>query len=131
MILPTEIMASPSILCVDNQSLVGDVVFKFFKSNGYLVDRAADAQEAWDKISAAADRFNVLVAEHEMKPFSALELVRRIRDTAYVGRIIVHAATLTGMEIAEYRSLSLDALITAEENAKRLLGVAQAFHGEV
>lgn len=131
MILPAEIMASPSILCVDNHSLVGDVVFKFFKCNGYLVDRAGDAEEAWGKISADADRFNVLVAEHKIEPFSALELVRRIRGTDYFGRIIVHADFLTAIEIAEYRSLSLDALITAEENAKRLMGVAEAFHGEV
>ena len=119
-----------SILSVDGGTTVGEALVHLFQTAGYAIDRAKDGLGAWEMISANVARFNVLITDHALPRLSGLELVQRVRDLAFVGRIIVHTDQLGARDRAAYAALSLDALVVKPVEAEKLLAVVKAFHGE-
>ena len=115
------------ILCADDNTILGDILVRFFTQAGHTVNHAADGLEAWDRMSKDLAYFEVLVTNHEMPGLSGLELVDLLRQADYRGRIIVHSGALTVRQTADYRALKVDGIVAKATAAEELLRVVEAF----
>ncbi len=117
-----------AILCVDDHTLVGDALMKVFSTAGYTAERASDGEEAWAKLSADLRRFDVLITDHEMPRLTGLQLVGRLRDANFPGRIIVYSATLTPEDEQLYRGMGVEAIVVKSPEPAKLMAIVKAFH---
>jgi DNA-binding response OmpR family regulator len=117
-----------TILCADDHTLVGDAVVKVFSTAGYTVERASDGEEAWQKLAANLQKFDVVITDHDMPRANGLQLVRRLRDAKYAGRIIVHSSGLSDADAAIYREMGVEKVVMKSPDAAKLLGIVKALH---
>ena len=116
------------LLCADDHTLVGEALVKVFTTAGYQVVHVDNGRAAWEKISSEPKRYHVVITDHSMPEFDGLQLVQRLRQTNFAGRIIVYSASLTPEEDLAYRKLSVDAIVQEGPNSAKLLAVVEAFH---
>ena len=117
-----------AILCADDHTLVGDALMKVFGTAGYHVERASDGEEAWSKLARDLTRFDVLITDHEMPRLTGLQLVGRLRDAKYPGRVIVYSAGLTPGDEELYRGMGVEAIVVKSPEPAKLLAIVKAFH---
>src|SRR5205814_6954378 len=75
------------------------------------VTSASDGWMALMKIGAAAEPFDVVITDHNMRRVNGLELVRRLREREFAGKIIVLSAHLTKENIRAYEELNVDMML--------------------
>lgn len=128
--LPTHLGTKKKlrILCADDNSLLGDVLVKYFSTAGHEVEHVLDGLEAWEKISKDISYFDVLVTDHHMPGVTGLELVELLGQSSFCGRIIVHSASVADGDSEKYRSLGVTHVITKAADAQELLEIVEAFH---
>jgi CheY-like chemotaxis protein len=69
-----------------------------------------DGGQALAKL-AADPTIDLLITDHTMPRMSGLELVRRLRETGYNGKILVLSAHLSRQNRAAYDSLGVEAML--------------------
>lgn len=116
------------IICADDQSLIGDVLVRLFTLAGHIVERFNNGLNAWERMSQDIGHFDVLITEHEMRGLTGLELVERLRQSNYRGRIIVHSGSLSAPVTENYRTYRVDAIVAKGTEGEELLKVVEAFH---
>ena len=101
--------ASHRILVVDEDSdtrLLYDVVLT---SPGYHVDFAADGAAGWQALKA--NRYDLLITEHEMPNLTGVELVKMLRAARMALPVVMAAGRLPTHELARNLSLQLAATL--------------------
>jgi two-component system OmpR family response regulator len=128
--LPNQVTTKKSlrILCADDNTVLGDVMTRFFTTAGHTVEHVAGGLEAWDRLSGDIGHFDVLVTDNEMPGLNGLELVELLRQTDYRGRIIVHSGSLSPKAVAAYRALGVDSIVAKTTLAAELLGIVESFY---
>jgi DNA-binding NtrC family response regulator len=97
---------------------------------GYRVTRAENLETAIQLASAAKDRIDVVISDHDVPPGSALDVLQRLKESGYRGRAIVYTSRLTPAQRAQYSQQSLDAVVEKKDDAGRLLSIMKVLHGE-
>jgi two-component system response regulator HydG len=69
----------PDIMVVDDERIVRESLYHWFKKGGYKVDTAASGQEALEKL--ARYPFELLFVDIKMPGMSGLELLEKIKET--------------------------------------------------
>lgn len=128
--LPTHLRPKKKlrILCADDNSLLGQVLVKFFSTAGHEVEHVSDGLAAWRRISADTRYFDALVTDHQMPELNGLELVALLGQADFCGRIIVHSASVSKEEAEAYRARGVGHIIFKTTTAQELLEVVEAFH---
>jgi CheY-like chemotaxis protein len=78
---------------------------------GHKVDSVSDGHLALKLISANPSAFDVVITDHHMPTVSGLELVARLREMNYTGRIIVFSSELSEAVDASYRKHKVDFIL--------------------
>lgn len=115
------------ILCADDNTLLGDILIKVFSLAGHSAEHVADGAAAWERMANASADYDILVTDHRMPGLSGLELVERLRQANFPGRIIVHSAALAEKDTQAYRLMAVDAIVVKPAAAEALLGIVEAF----
>lgn len=118
------------LLCIDPHTVVGDALHNILTTAGYRVTRAENLETAIQLASAAKDRIDVVISDHDVPPGSALDVVQGLKHSGYHGRVIVYTSDLTGAQRAQYSQQSIDALVEKRDDAARLLSIMKVLHGE-
>lgn len=128
--LPTHLRPKKKlrILCADDNSLLGQVLIKFFATAGHEVAHVSDGLDAWTKLSSDTAHFEVLVTNHHMPGLSGLELVEMLAESSFRGRIIVHSVSLDAGAADRYRALGVEHIVFKSTAARELSEVVEAFH---
>lgn len=113
------------VLCAEDQPIYADLVAVRFEDAGHKVKCVPDGQVAWETILENTFRFDLLVTDQQMPRLDGIALVRRLRDTGFPGRVIVHAAGLTADMVAQFERLKVDAIIPKGPESDHLLGTAE------
>lgn len=79
--------------------------------DGHQVDSVADGHLAFDKVQKAPDLYDVVITDHHMPTVSGLELVAKLREIDFPGKIIVFSSELSSMVDAGYRSHRVDHIL--------------------
>ena len=97
------------ILVADDDQDSRDLENLVLTRAGYLVDAAADGEEAWQALIST--HYDLLVTDHKMPRLSGLDLVARIRAWGITLPVIVNSAWPGLDEAAEHSHLCLAAIL--------------------
>ena len=109
------------ILCAEDNTLLADGLIVLFSRAGYIVDRADDGQQAWEKMARDIGYYDVLLTDNQMPRLNGLALVRRVRTANFRGRIVVHCSGLSADEIDGYQALAVDWIVMKATQPEELL----------
>lgn len=113
------------VLCAEDDDHIALMLKFALEHAGHLVERVADGQQAFDRITSDLNFFDLLVTDHQMPRLSGRGLVEKLRDTAFSGRIIVHCSLLHEVDAAAYRGFAVDHIFTKPVQVAELLEAIQ------
>jgi CheY-like chemotaxis protein len=113
------------VLWVDDQPTVREVTEIFLSRAGYDVESAANGEAAWEKIGRDIDAFDLVITDCQMPLLNGVELVKRLRERNFAGRIIVFSSGLDSDLTNEFRALQVDAIVPKGSPAAELLSTVQ------
>jgi CheY-like chemotaxis protein len=105
-------MNSPlNILIAEDERSVAFSIFFALKPDGHRIEMVSDGEQALAKLIAQPDAFDLLITDNNMPRMTGVELVRRLRGTAFRGNILVVSAHLSPENRAAYDALRVDGMI--------------------
>jgi CheY-like chemotaxis protein len=99
-----------NILVVDDEASVSASILWALKPFGHTIQVVTGGEQALANL-AADPTIDLLITDHTMPRMSGLELVRRLRETGYNGKILVLSAHLSHRNRAAYDSLRVNAML--------------------
>jgi CheY-like chemotaxis protein len=93
------------VLCVDDEPAVRDVLALHLSRQGYEVEIAPDGLSAWHLITAAPQRFDVVITDNQMPHLTGMQLVERLRASGYPGGIVFFSSTVPASSAARLEEL--------------------------
>src|SRR2546421_5284464 len=99
------------ILVVEDEKAVAHMIAMVLGGPAAKVVRAANGWEALIKIGATARPFDVVITDHRMPRVTGLELVRRLKQKNFAGKILVLSGHLADEEIRAYEELNVDMMM--------------------
>ena len=69
----------PRILIVDDEPLNVEILLEYLEDSGYELDTAEDGQEAWEKLEAAPDHYDVVILDRMMPRMNGMEVLARLK----------------------------------------------------
>ena len=97
------------ILEVDDEPLIGESIACLLEAPHRKIVVAKDGQEALALV--AKEKFDVIITDHRMPRSGGLELVRKLRQRKYTGKIVVLSAHLSPENIGVYEELEVDEVV--------------------
>ena len=97
------------ILVVDDDEDARYLTCMSLSDAGYAAEVAADGEQAWRALQA--DRFDLVVTDHQMPGLSGLELAGRIRAARMTLPIIINSGSCCLDEASGYTHLDLAAVL--------------------
>ncbi|WP_043109193.1 response regulator [endosymbiont of unidentified scaly snail isolate Monju] len=70
---------TPRLLIVDDEPLNIEILLEYLEDGGYELDTAEDGQEAWEKLEAAPDYYDVVILDRMMPRMNGMEVLSRIK----------------------------------------------------
>jgi len=98
------------ILVVDDEPSVSTSILWALKPFGRIAKVVTDGEQALANL-AGDPTINLVITDHSMPRMSGLELVRRLSETGYHGKILVLSAHLSHRNRAAYDSLGVNAML--------------------
>jgi CheY-like chemotaxis protein len=98
------------ILAVDDEPIIGESIAYVLEAPHRTIAVAKDGQEAL--AIAAKEKFDVVITDHRMPRSGGLELVRKLRQRNYDGKIVVLSAYLSPENIGTYEELAVDEVVS-------------------
>jgi DNA-binding response OmpR family regulator len=98
------------ILAVDDEPAIGECITYALEAPHRKIVVAKDGEDALAK--AAKEKFDVVITDHRMPRSGGLELVRKLRQRGYDGRIVVLSAHLSPENIGTYEELAVDEIVS-------------------
>jgi CheY-like chemotaxis protein len=99
------------ILYADDMAELRTLVQLSLERDGHHVQCVADGRPALDLIRSDPGAFDVIITDHHMTFLNGLELVVRLRELPYAGKIVIFSSELS-QEIGDaYQALRVDAVL--------------------
>ena len=100
-----------NILAVEDETALVQLLALVLGGPNCKVATASNGEKALAKIAAAKKPFDLVITDHLMPRISGLELVRRLRERKFGGKVVVLSAHLGPDNINAYRQLGVDSMI--------------------
>ena len=97
------------ILAVDDEPIIGESIAYVLEAPHRKIAVAKDGQEALTMV--AKEKFDVVITDHRMPRAGGLELVKKLRQRKYTGKIVVLSAHLSPENIGTYEELAVDEVV--------------------
>jgi CheY-like chemotaxis protein len=97
------------ILAVDDEPVIGESIACLLEASHRKIDVAANGQQAL--AMAAKHKFDLVITDHRMPHSGGLELVRKLRQRKYNGKIVVLSGHLSPDNIGIYEDLDVDEVV--------------------
>ena len=96
-----ETHPSVTVLVVDDEPAIREVIATLLEDEGYLVRHAKDGQEALDTIND--DEIDLIVSDVVMPRLDGASLVRRLRRRGYVMPVVLMSAVYADVDLPGVR----------------------------
>jgi len=100
-----------NILLAEDERPVAFSISFALKGDGHKIEIVSDGEEALSELKRKPDAFDVLITDHSMPRMNGIELVKRLRESGFRGRIAVLSAHLSEETRAAYLALGVDTMI--------------------
>ena len=126
-------MVKWKILVVDDEPDILFVVSELLSSDACVVETAADASLAWDKLNNTDSRFSFVILDRMMPGIDGLDLLRRIKaDTRFAAMpVIMQSGATSPEQIAEGIEAGAFYYLTKPFLANSLLSITRAVMAEI
>ena len=106
-------MSDPlQILVVEDEKAAAHMIAMILGGPASKVATARSGWEALIKIGASARPFDVVITDHRMPRMTGLQLVSRLREQNFGGKILVLSAYLSDEDIRAYEELNVDMMMS-------------------
>lgn len=116
-----QAVGPPRFLCVDDNDFVRDAICSILNNKGWDWESAAGCNDALQWLASCSESIDILITDHQMPEMNGLEFVRKVRATAFTGKILIYSTLLTREERAAYEELAVDAIVPKTGNPELLL----------
>lgn len=125
---PETTPSSPRrILCVEDEPAVREVLALHLRRQAYEVETAPDGLTAWQRVANDFARFDVIITDNQMPQLSGIDLVAKLREGGYRGKIIFFSSTLPPHSAERLERLRVDAVLEKGRPVSELItAVARA-----
>jgi len=103
--------AAVRILAVDDEPSITQSMRFIFEQPRYQVTSAQDGDDALSQLAADPDTYDVVITDNNMPNVSGVELVQKLRERSFTGKIMVLSAHLSCELRAAYKKMAVDAMI--------------------
>jgi two-component system response regulator YesN len=117
------------ILGVDDEPIIGESIACALEGPHRKIVIAKDGQEAL--ALAAKEKFDVVITDHRMPRAGGLELVRKLRERHYFGKIVVLSGHLSPENIGTYEELAIDEVVSKPIDSAELRELIAALEEEL
>jgi DNA-binding response OmpR family regulator len=121
---------SLNILIAEDERSVAFSVSFALTVDGHKVEIVNDGEEALAKLTAEPAAFDLLITDNNMPRMTGVELVRRLRDASFSGKILVLSAHLSAENRAAYDALGVDGMIPKPFDLHQLRAVIRQIAGD-
>jgi len=97
------------ILAVDDEPVIGASIASLLEAPHRKISVASNGKEALEM--AAKQQFDLVITDHRMPRSGGLELVRKLRQRRYEGKIVVLSGHLSPDNIGIYEELDVDEVV--------------------
>jgi len=118
------------LLAEDERSVAFSIAFAL-KADGHTIEIATDGEQALSKLTADPGTFDLLITDNNMPRMTGVELVRRVRETPFRGKILVLSAHLSVENRAAYRALGVYGMVPKPFDLHQLRTMVRAMAGDV
>ena len=118
-----------SVLGVDDEPVIGESIAYALEGPHRKIVIAKDGQEAL--ALAAKEKFDVVITDHRMPRAGGLELVRKLRERHYSGKIVVLSGHLSPENIGTYEELAVDEVVSKPIDSAELRELIVALEAEL
>lgn len=108
---PEHPTAKARILCVDDDPTMREVLSHVLALRGFVVETARHGLEAWQRVWNEAEGIDLIVTDNQMPQLGGIDLVRRLRASKFLGRVILFTSTLCPEEMELALRLGVDAVV--------------------
>src|SRR6266550_9306317 len=117
------------ILAVDDEPLIGESIASMLEAPHRKIEVAGNGQQAL--AMAAKTPFDVVITDHLMPQSGGLELVRKLRQRKYRGKIIVLSGHLSSENIGTYEALAIDEVLSKPFDLEELRDIVEWLEEDV
>jgi CheY-like chemotaxis protein len=114
------------VLCAEDDPNVALIVKYALENEGHHVECVDDGRAAFERIAADLEGFDLVITDHHMPFLSGLQLIEKLREAQFPGRIIVHSSNLRQSAADAYRAFAVDHILRKPAQLAELL---EAVHG--
>ncbi len=97
------------ILAVDDEPVIGESIASALASPSREIMVAKDGEQAL--ALASGTKFDIVITDHRMPRAGGLELVRKLRQRHYTGKVVVLSGHLSADNIGTYEELDVDEVV--------------------
>jgi len=108
---PTTPKKTFRILYADDMAELRRLMELSLARDGHRVATVPDGRPALELIRADPNAFDIVITDHHMVDLNGLELVGRLREVGFPGKIIVFSSELSPRIGDAYRDLKVDAVL--------------------
>ena len=117
------------LLAEDERSVAFSISFAL-KGDGHRVESENDGEQALARLIFDPPAFDLLITDNTMPRMTGLELVRRLRDASFGGKILVLSAHLSAENRTAYEALGVDGMIPKPFDLHQLRAVIRQMAGD-
>jgi CheY-like chemotaxis protein len=88
-----------------------EVAYIALSRAGHAVECVADGADAFDRITGEPGAFDVVISDHHMAGMNGLELVMKLREIRWPGKIAIVSSELNEEVAGEYRRLGVERML--------------------
>jgi DNA-binding response OmpR family regulator len=129
--LRTKPITSLNILLAEDEHSVAFSISFALKADGHRIEIATDGEQALSKLTADSGAFDLLITDNNMPRLPGIELVRRLRETRFSGKILVLSAHLSPENRAAYGALGVHGMVPKPFDLHQLRTVVRGLAGDV
>ena len=119
------------ILCADDNIELVELLSDMLRFYGYRVECAYDGAQALRTISAAPDKFDLLITDMQMPELGGDDLVVKARSAGFRGKVIVFAGALSIEERQRFGELAVEAIVDKPADHRQLISVVARLQTEL
>ena len=102
---------SKRVLYVDDMRELREVARLALSRLGHKVDCAPDGGDALQMVAADLLAYDIVISDHHMTAMNGRELVMKLREIKFPGKIAIVSSELNGDVAKEYLSLGVDKIL--------------------
>ena len=99
------------ILYADDMRELREVARIALSREGHLIECVGDGQEALDRVTTDPGGFDLVITDHHMPHVNGVELVARLRELNFQGKVLIFCSELSPPVNESYQQLKVDRIL--------------------